>query len=133
ALDFAEEDIRFVGDSEMLTRLTRGLAQLTNLHHQLDRRSLARGIYRVVLTGRTNAGKSSLFNALTGAPAALVSPTAGTTRDYLARTLTLHDINVELIDTAGWLDENAIITRQAQELALRERRQADLVLLCAEA
>jgi tRNA modification GTPase len=133
ALDFAEEDIHFIEDNSLLDRLTRGMAQLTILERQLDRRSLARGHYRAVLAGRPNAGKSSLFNALAGVSAAIVSSTAGTTRDYLSRTLALEDINVELVDTAGWLVEDATITQQAQELGLHQRRQAQLVILCLEA
>ena len=59
-----------------------------------------RSRFRVVLTGRPNAGKSSLFNALAGADA-LVSPQPGTTRDYLLHRLDLDDIRIELIDTPG--------------------------------
>jgi tRNA modification GTPase len=55
----------------------------------------------VILAGPPNAGKSSLFNALLGVHAALVSPAAGTTRDYLTAQLNLPSCTVELIDTAG--------------------------------
>src|SRR5579884_1069063 len=86
ALDFADEDIRFVQQEEMLRRLGKALAQVTLLGKQLAQRSLTERVFRVVLTGRPNAGKSSLFNALGGADA-LVSPQPGTTRDYLMHRL----------------------------------------------
>ena len=72
ALDFADEDVRFVGAEETLQRLAAGLAQLTLLKRQLEQRAVSERPFRAVLVGRPNAGKSSLFNALTGA-AALVS------------------------------------------------------------
>src|SRR5262249_58962809 len=77
-LDFADEDIRFVRPEEMLQRLGKALAHVTLLGKQLDQRGVADKIFRIVLTGRPNAGKSSLFNALAGADA-LVSPEPGTT------------------------------------------------------
>src|SRR4051812_16592616 len=57
-LDFADEDIHFVGEDELLTRLARGLAQVTELGRQLERRGVSDRAFRVVLAGRPNAGKS---------------------------------------------------------------------------
>ena len=58
---------------------------------------------------------------------------AGTTRDYLTRTVTLKGLNIELIDTAGWQDAGTVIEQQAQKLGREQTRQADLVLWCVEA
>ena len=101
-LDFVEEDIQFISQDELLTRIAAGMAHLTNLRRQLQQRAHVDQRFRVVLVGEPNAGKSSLFNALLGQDSALVSPVAGTTRDYLAAELVVADIPVELIDTAGW-------------------------------
>src|SRR4029078_2588857 len=102
ALDFADEDIEFVGKPETLNRIAAALARLKNLRRHLEARTVSGRPLRAVLVGEPNAGKSSLFNALMGRPAALVSGEAGTTRDYLAVSLLFDGINVELIDTAGW-------------------------------
>jgi tRNA modification GTPase len=130
-LDFADEDIRFVQPEEMLRRLGKALAQVTLLGKQLEQRGVSDRVYRVVLTGRPNAGKSSLFNALAGA-SALVSPQPGTTRDYLVQRLQVGDIRIELIDTPGWQTEGGAIETQAQSLAREQAEQADLLLLCLE-
>src|SRR5207245_2963485 len=63
-LDFAEEDLHFVESTELLQRLAKGLAQLELLRKQLEQRTVSHRPFRVVLVGRPNAGKSSLFNAL---------------------------------------------------------------------
>jgi tRNA modification GTPase len=131
-LDFAEEDIRFVEPQVLLNRLAKGLAQVTLLSKQLEKRAISQEAFRVVLAGRPNAGKSSLFNALTGA-GALVSSEPGTTRDYLTRRLEVDGISVELIDTAGWREAFSSIEDQAQTLGRKQTEQADLVLLCLEA
>lgn len=63
----------------------------------------------IALYGRRNAGKSSLINALTGQPVALVSPVAGTTADPVKKAMELHPIGpVLLIDTAGYDDEGEL-------------------------
>jgi tRNA modification GTPase len=130
-LDFTEEDITFVGQEDLLMRLSKGLALITLLGKQLEQRSLAGGAFRVVLAGPPNVGKSSLFNALAGA-SALVSPEPGTTRDYLVRRLDLGGVPVDLVDTAGWQETADTIGAQAQALGRNQAEQADLVLLCLE-
>jgi tRNA modification GTPase len=130
-LDFAEEDIRFVGEEDLLKRLGKGLALITLLGKQLAERSVAGATFRVVLAGPPNAGKTSLFNALAGTDA-LVSPQPGTTRDYLVARLDLGGVPVELADTAGWQETADPVAAQAQNLAGRQARQADLVLICEE-
>ncbi len=133
ALDFTDEHIEFVDESQILLRVGAGMAHLSNLKRQLDSRAVSDRPFRVALVGEPNAGKSSLFNVLAGSAAAIVSPVAGTTRDYLTRTVTLKGLNIELIDTAGWQDAGNVIEQQAQKLGREQTRQADLVLWCVEA
>ncbi|MBA4191533.1 MAG: tRNA uridine-5-carboxymethylaminomethyl(34) synthesis GTPase MnmE [Planctomycetaceae bacterium] len=131
ALDFADEDIEFVGRSETLSRIDAATSQLAALLHQLDDRTVSGRPVRVALVGLPNAGKSSLFNALAGGDA-LVSSIAGTTRDYLTKQLDLGGVNVELIDTAGWQDSTDTIEEQAQRLGRDATAQADVILWCDE-
>jgi GTP-binding protein len=55
----------------------------------------------VVLVGRPNVGKSTLFNRMTGSRRAIVAPIAGTTRDALARPVVWRGVSFELFDTGG--------------------------------
>lgn len=128
-LDFVDEDIEFVGKPDLLTRIGAGLAQLTNLRRQLDDRAVSGRPLLAALVGRPNAGKSSLFNALAGGQA-LVSPAAGTTRDYLTVVFDLGGVSVELIDTAGWADAADTIAEQAQRLGREQAGRADVLLWC---
>lgn len=132
ALDFADEDIAFVRPEELLGRLAKGLAQLTLLKRQITQRGLGERPFRVVLAGRPNAGKSSLFNALVGRAEAIVSSEPGTTRDYLEKDVRLRDITLRLVDTAGLRPAADGIESTSQGLGLDQARQADLVLLCVE-
>jgi tRNA modification GTPase len=133
SLDFSDEDIRFVKTDEMLHRLTRGLALVTLVGKQLDQRSLGQKPFRVVLAGRPNAGKSSLFNALAGASKALVSAEPGTTRDYLVQRLEVDGIPIEVVDTAGLRTQANGVEAKAQDLGRAETERADLVVWCLEA
>lgn len=55
----------------------------------------------IVLYGKVNAGKSSLFNLLLSEERSIVSSTKGTTRDYVSERLTFKDIEFKILDTAG--------------------------------
>ena len=129
-LDFTEEDIHFVATDDLLMRLGKGLAYLTLMRKQIDQRALGQRHFRVVLTGKPNAGKSSLFNALVGKEAALVSDEPGTTRDYLEKVIAVDGVSIELIDTAGERETESAIEASAQALGKQQSREADLVLQC---
>ncbi len=62
---------------------------------------MARKPQSVVLVGRPNVGKSTLFNRMTGARQAIVAPVAGTTRDLVTRLLVWRGRSFQLIDTGG--------------------------------
>ena len=63
----------------------------------------------VVLVGQTNAGKSSLFNLILKHNRSIVSPIAGTTRDYVSESIFIDGTNYLLIDTAGIRESNDVI------------------------
>jgi tRNA modification GTPase len=87
----------------------------------------------VVLAGRPNAGKSSLFNALLGSDRALVTEIPGTTRDTIEAATEMEGWPVRLADTAGLRETGETIERMGIEVSKRYLAAADLTLLCVEA
>lgn len=83
---------------------------------------------RVVLAGRTNAGKSSLFNAILKEERAIVSDIEGTTRDWLESWASINGIPVRLFDTAGLRETEDKIEAQGVQLSKNLAQDADVVL-----
>jgi tRNA modification GTPase len=127
-LDFSEDDdiggldAGFVPD---LSALTAELAEwLTR-----PRAEVLREGFRVVLAGPPNAGKSTLFNALVEAEAAITSPIPGTTRDVVTRPVALDGVPFLFLDTAGLRPVTADpIEQTGIDRARGELTRADLVL-----
>ncbi len=133
-IDFVDqEDVVPIAPRDLLARL-REID--TRLHELTDRsRTWAQleALPRVVLAGRPNVGKSTLFNALLGHERAVASDVAGTTRDVLAEPLRIDgpdgEAEVMLVDVAG-LDEAAETLEESMQSAAGEAiASADLVLL----
>ena len=93
-----------------------------------DRGRRVREGYRIVLIGETNAGKSSLFNALTAREAAIVTPIAGTTRDVLDADVMIGGYAVTLSDTAGLRDSDDVVEAEGIRRARLRAEGADLRL-----
>lgn len=84
---------------------------------------------RLAIVGAPNAGKSTLLNRLLGAERAIVSPWAGTTRDYLEVGATLGGVPMQLIDTAGIRPSSDPIEAAGIARSLEQAKNADLVLV----
>jgi len=126
-----EEILRIASD----LRQADASAATAGLMRLLDRVELGRHLtrrWRVVIAGRPNAGKSSLINALLGFQRSIVFAEPGTTRDVLTATTALDGWPIELADTAGLRASGDAIEAEGVERALRQVRQADLVLLVCD-
>ena len=131
-LDFADEDIEFISQEELRLSLSAALDSVDATIAQVEGRGQSDDLPRVVIYGRPNAGKSSLFKSLCGAQA-IVSSTAGTTRDYLTAATSVNNIPCELVDTAG-LDPQLQhdVDQQSQSLGQQQTDQARVRILCID-
>lgn len=83
---------------------------------------------RVAIVGPPNAGKSTLFNALVGRDAAIVSDIAGTTRDAIERPVAIDGVPFVFVDTAGLREADDPIERMGIDRARKEQALADIVI-----
>lgn len=133
AIDFPEEEIDFLADPAIGRQLADVRNELTGLLNEARRGVRLNDGLRVVIVGRPNAGKSSLLNALAGSDRAIVSATAGTTRDVLREQLSLDGIALELADTAGLRDSDDDVEREGIRRAYGELQRADVAVLVTDA
>ena len=127
-IDFPDEEVpdnlaRTAGP--VLDRLIEDLRRAIDTGRRGER---VRDGYRIVLIGETNAGKSSLFNALIAREAAIVTPIAGTTRDVLDAELVIGGYAVTLSDTAGLRESDDPVEAEGVRRARARAEQADLRL-----
>jgi tRNA modification GTPase len=130
-IDFGEREVDDVVPVETLdirARLAHIRGQTEDLLAQLERGRLLHEGVQIVLVGRPNVGKSSIFNRLCGNARALVDPLPGTTRDYLEAILDLEGIACRLIDTAGLNPKAKGVEASGIERSLDCLKKAHLVL-----
>ena len=132
-LDFVEEDIEFISQQQLVTQLEHAGSTIQSIIDQISSRRQESLTISVVLMGRPNVGKSSLFNKLT-AGSAIVSDQSGTTRDYLTAQIEIDTQTIELVDTAGLQDNESVnpIDRMMAGQTDKAVEQADLRILCLE-
>lgn len=131
-LDFVDEDIQFISPEQIESRLLDAKASVEGILSQMDSRSGQKHEWQIALIGPPNAGKSSLLNAMAGTEVAMVSPTPGTTRDYLRYRIQQSDVAFDLLDTAGmeeWRDDSP--RGIAQSFTQSQIEHADLLLYCS--
>ncbi|MDJ0700319.1 MAG: tRNA uridine-5-carboxymethylaminomethyl(34) synthesis GTPase MnmE [Woeseiaceae bacterium] len=133
AIDFPEEEIDFLSDEALLTRLDECAQAFDELEKVANSGRVLRDGYRVVIVGRPNAGKSSLLNLLSGEDSAIVTEIAGTTRDVLRERIDIDGLAVELVDTAGIRENPGRIEAEGIRRARRALADADAVLWIQDA
>ncbi|HEX2187841.1 MAG TPA: tRNA uridine-5-carboxymethylaminomethyl(34) synthesis GTPase MnmE [Longimicrobiaceae bacterium] len=132
-IDFPEEDEPPVPPARVRAAAEEVLGRLEGLLATAPEGELLREGALVVLAGRPNSGKSSLFNALLGTERAIVTDVPGTTRDALEAAVTLEGYPFRLVDTAGLRETVDRVEEIGIEVARRYLAAAQIVLFCVEA
>lgn len=128
-LDFSDhEELEFADRSELsqiaddIERVIARLAQSFNVGN-----AIKNGV-PVAIIGETNAGKSTLLNALLNEEKAIVSDVHGTTRDVIEDTINLRGVTFRFIDTAGIRQTTDVVESIGIERTFQKMEQADIVL-----
>jgi tRNA modification GTPase len=127
-LDFSEDELPRQLFIDIGKKLDEERENLTRLLESWDEGRLLREGVRVVIAGKPNVGKSTLLNTLVGHNRAIVTNTAGTTRDTIEEYISLFGYPVKLIDTAGIRDSECEIEQQGIARARNLIENADLTV-----
>ncbi|MEJ7849725.1 MAG: tRNA uridine-5-carboxymethylaminomethyl(34) synthesis GTPase MnmE [Pyrinomonadaceae bacterium] len=129
ALEFVEDDLPEFQMESIKTRLATIAEETGKIAATFKAGKLIREGLKVVLAGRPNVGKSSLFNALLGSDRAIVTEIAGTTRDQIHEKFTIGDIPISLIDTAGLRETEDAVEIIGVERSKMSMADSDLVIV----
>lgn len=132
AIDFPDEEIDFLAESDVVQRTEAAGEQLLELLGNARQGRLLRDGIVLAIIGRPNAGKSSLLNALSGQDSAIVTEFPGTTRDVLREMIDLDGIPVHVADTAGIRETSDVIEAEGVRRARKALNSADIVLLMTD-
>jgi tRNA modification GTPase len=133
SLDYPEEGFHFISTGETAAEVARIRGQLAQLARDGRAGRVIREGRTVVMVGRPNAGKSSLFNALAGASRAIVTDIPGTTRDLLTERVDIGGLAVTLVDTAGLREARDAIEAEGVRRARDAQQVAALKLIVIDA
>ena len=127
-LDYADDELPKNIDKKILNKTKKLLEEIkSSLSQSRASRAIQNG-FNIVLVGKTNVGKSSIFNKLVGSNRAIVSSIAGTTRDVVSQQIDIDGYLVNLSDTAGIRQSRNKIEKIGIERTHNEIENADLIL-----
>ena len=129
SLDFPDEGYHFIEPSSIHAAVRGVVEQVAALLADARSGRTVRDGAQVVIAGRPNVGKSSLFNVLAGHDRAIVTTVPGTTRDLVSERVDIAGLAITLVDTAGWRDTQDLVEREGVERARRATTVATLIVV----
>ena len=128
-LDFSDHEELEFADRTELSQIAHEIEQvISRLAHSFNVGNAIKNGVPVAIIGETNAGKSTLLNALLNEEKAIVSDIHGTTRDVIEDTINLRGITFRFIDTAGIRQTTDVVESIGIERTFQKMSQADIVL-----
>lgn len=129
SLDFPDEGYHFIQVTEGRETLDAIGRQIYELIRTSRGGRIVREGRQVAIVGKTNVGKSSLFNNLVGSDRAIVTAIPGTTRDLLTETADVEGVQVRFVDTAGIRETSDVVETEGVHRARRAAAVADLTIV----
>ncbi len=127
-IDYPDEDLADISHEEALAVAKENLDRLKRLSKTYSTGRAVMGGIPTVILGRTNAGKSSLYNRIVGRDAAIVTDIEGTTRDVLTESAKLGRVILRLSDTAGLRESGDVVEKIGIDRARQTAESAELIL-----
>lgn len=127
-IDYADEDLEPLSEEEFIAVLERVIKSMEHLLSTANRGRIIRNGITTAIVGKPNVGKSSLLNLLSGQDRAIVTDIEGTTRDAIEEYVSLGDVALRIIDTAGIRNTDDIIENIGVDKSKKYMSEADLVL-----
>lgn len=132
-LDFSEEDVEFADRTQLRQGLTQIVEHITKLGDSFDTGNVIKNGIPIAIVGPTNAGKSSLLNALLNEDRAIVTEHEGTTRDTIEETAHISDYLFRFIDTAGLRHTDDPVERLGIDRSHRAAEKAHIIVSVIDA
>ena len=133
SLDFLDDELPQEVGKEIIKNIQASIKEVELLAQTWNEGHLVRDGALVVISGRPNAGKSTLMNALLGKDRAIVSHIPGTTRDTIEEQFVIEDVMIRLVDTAGLGDSSCSIEQDGVRRARALMSNSDLMLYIVDA
>lgn len=133
SIDFSDEDIAPQAISSLITSAQSAYQSIEKLLATYEYGSILRDGFRILLCGKPNVGKSSIFNTLVGRERAIVTEVSGTTRDLIEEEVTLGGYRFVFCDSAGVRETDDTVEKIGVALTRERMQWADLILLVADA
>ncbi len=132
-IDYPEyDDVEVLTNQKIRPKVVSFLARIDDIIHKAQNSIIIKNGINTVILGQPNVGKSSLLNAMLQEDKAIVTNVAGTTRDLVEGEVTLNDVTLNLIDTAGIRDTNDIVEKIGIEKSIEALNNAQLVILVCD-
>ena len=132
-IDYPDEDIEEITYEKLEDQILLIGDMIEKLRSTADTGRMLREGIQVVICGRPNVGKSSLMNALLRENRAIVTEIPGTTRDTIEEHVSIRNIPVHLVDTAGIHETDDVIEQMGIERSKDAFNKADYIILMLEA